>query len=387
MTSNTVQLGARVDLLFKAWKVEVVGYVGFDALFQFNPFKFIISAGAMFAVRWDGKDILAVDLGFRLEGPTPWRARGHAKFKVLFVKVKVNFDKTFGEKKDTSLPDVAVVPLLVDALENNDSWLAEIPSNRNELVKVKVPVTNDVVIHPAGTFTIQQEVLPLKSTIDKFGNQKTSDGNYFEITEVSLDGNNLDIADTEDLFAPAQYLELEEKAKLKAPSFQKFKSGVKVTGTEEIQVGNCTKRDILYETILIDNDESPTPTMTAEPASWMNGLRRNGSVSRSKLSFQNKAQAKYMERQIKKLDDTYRIVNSIDMTPYTEVTYTYSEARETLAAIFLLNPNLEGLLQIIPSHELVTISTGGGTPGPVDDAVTAQVQEDEALIEDMAGAF
>jgi len=271
VTSNTVQLGARVDLLFKAWKVEVVGYVGFDALFQFNPFKFIISAGAMFAVRWDGKDILAVDLGFRLEGPTPWRARGHAKFKVLFVKVKVNFDKTFGEKKDTSLPDVAVVPLLVDALENNDSWLAEIPSNRNELVKVKVPVTNDVVIHPAGTFTIR--------------------------------------------------------------------------------------------------------------------LRRNGSVSRSKLSFQNKAQAKYMERQIKKLDDTYRIVNSIDMTPYTEVTYTYSEARETLAAIFLLNPNLEGLLQIIPSHELVTISTGGGTPGPVDDAVTAQVQEDEALIEDMAGAF
>ena len=386
VTSNTVQVGARADLLFKAWKVEVVGYIGFDALFQFNPFMFVISAGAMFAVRWDGKDVLAVDLAFRLEGPTPWRAKGHARFKILFVKVKVNFDKTFGEKKDTSLPDVAVVPLLVDALENNDSWLAEIPENRNDLVKIKVPVTDDVVIHPAGTFTIQQELLPLKSSIDKFGNQKTSDGNYFEITEVSLDGNNLEITDTEGLFAPAQYIELEDKDKLNAPSFQKFKSGVKVTGTEEIEIGACTSRDISYETILVDEDES-TYSTTEEPANWMNSLRRNGSISKSKLSYQNKAKAKFVERQIRKLDDAYRIVNSIDMTPYTSVTYTYNEARETLAAIILINPNIEGLLQIIPSHELVTISTSGSVIGTTNDALTNQIQENESVIEEMAGAF
>lgn len=386
VTSNTVQLGARVDLLFKAWKVSVVGYIGFDALFQFNPFRFVISAGAMFAVRWGSKDILAVDLAFRLEGPTPWRAKGTAKFKVLFVKVKVNFDKTFGEKKDTSLPDIAVVPLLLDALENNDSWLTEIPDGRNELVKIQVPVTNDVVVHPAGTFTIQQEVLPLKSTIDKFGNQKTSDGNYFEITEVSLDGNNLDIADTQGLFAPAQYLDLEDKAKLNAPSFQKFKSGVKVKGTEDIQLGACTKRDIIYETILIDNDESVNTT-TEEPAAWMNGLRRGGSVSRSPLSYQNKAQAKFKDRQIKKLDDAYRIVNSVNMAPYTGLTYTYSEARETLAALISLNPNLEGLIQIIPVHELVTVSTGGGVIGAIDDLISNQLEEDDALISEMAGAY
>ncbi|MEM9931716.1 MAG: DUF6603 domain-containing protein, partial [Bacteroidota bacterium] len=41
VTSNTVQFGASIDFYFAVSKFKVVGYFGFDVLFQFNPFRFL----------------------------------------------------------------------------------------------------------------------------------------------------------------------------------------------------------------------------------------------------------------------------------------------------------------------------------------------------------
>ena len=118
VTSNTAQFGAKLELYAAAWKFNVYGFLSFDVLFQFNPFYFIAEITAMLALRVGSSSFASIKLTLTLEGPTPWKAQGTAKFKICwFFTLKVRFNKTFGETRNTTLPDVAVLPLLAAALD------------------------------------------------------------------------------------------------------------------------------------------------------------------------------------------------------------------------------------------------------------------------------
>ena len=55
LTSNTLQIGARVDALFKKGGATISGFVGFDALVQFNPLYYVIDVAAGFSVKFKGR--------------------------------------------------------------------------------------------------------------------------------------------------------------------------------------------------------------------------------------------------------------------------------------------------------------------------------------------
>src|SRR5690606_26372694 len=57
VTSNTVQFGARADIWFKLSACTIEGDIGFDALFQFNPFYFIIDVTAGFGLKVSGRGL------------------------------------------------------------------------------------------------------------------------------------------------------------------------------------------------------------------------------------------------------------------------------------------------------------------------------------------
>ena len=86
VTSNTVQFGARLELYASKSKFNVSGFLSLDVLFQFNPFLFIADIGAMLALRIGSRDIASINLSLTLEGPTPWHAKGTAKFSVLLAE-------------------------------------------------------------------------------------------------------------------------------------------------------------------------------------------------------------------------------------------------------------------------------------------------------------
>ena len=138
VTSNTVQFGARLELYAAAWKFNVYGFLSFDVLFQFNPFYFIAEVGAMLALRVGTASIASIKLTLTLEGPTPWKAKGTASLKLCwFLTVKVRFNKTFGEARNTRLDDVAVPAAAPGRADRQGNWVAEPPAGRHLLVSLR----------------------------------------------------------------------------------------------------------------------------------------------------------------------------------------------------------------------------------------------------------
>jgi len=176
------------------------------------------------------------------QGPTPWKAQGTASFKICwFFTLKVRFNKTFGETRNTTLPDVAVLPLLVAALNANDNWEGELPAQRHRQESVRETAGSELLVHPVGTLKISQKVVPLKVRIDRLGSQRPSDEREFRITEVQPEANPVVVLEA---FAPAQFFGLTDEEKLSSASFKQFESGVRVGDAEQLHASYATAREV-----------------------------------------------------------------------------------------------------------------------------------------------
>jgi hypothetical protein len=314
ITSNTVQFGAKAELLFNYDVIRVQGFLAFDALIQFSPFYFIIEFSSTVELKIGGMGLFSIRLRFSLEGPSPWRAKGTGSISLLFFSVEVGFDKTWGETQDTTLPPIDVIPLLVAELQRSMNWVAEIPTANNLLVSLRPPDTaivrqailekvpqgersavdellnaleqitdpnqiaatkqgivdkvpdadkdsvkallenlksSSIVLHPLGTLRISQKAVPLDLTIDKVGNQKTRDAQRFSIGANA--GGLQKKNDVMEQFAIAQYQDMDDASKISRPSFERVHGGLNLSPVgQELNASKVVKRVVRYEQILID---------------------------------------------------------------------------------------------------------------------------------------
>ena len=87
ITSNTVQLGARIDLVAEVAGCGFRGYLAFDALVQFSPFRFIADVSGGVSLEVFGESLVGIHLALHLEGPAPWLARGRGSIDLFFFEV------------------------------------------------------------------------------------------------------------------------------------------------------------------------------------------------------------------------------------------------------------------------------------------------------------
>ncbi|TFV94747.1 hypothetical protein E4S40_12115 [Algoriphagus kandeliae] len=290
VTSNTVQFGAGIDFYFGVAGFKVVGEFGFDVLFQFSPFRFIADARARLAVKAGSTTLLSLSLEFSLEGPTPWRAKGTAKFKILFFSVKVKFDVTWGDKKDTTLPDITVFPLLTDAMEDIQNWRS-IPSNPNSpgLRMRGLASEEELILTPNGSIEISQKIVPLEVEISKFGQFKPSDFTLFEVDEVKIGNSSANYSYIQEAFAPANFIDIGDNEKLSLPSFEDQNSGVKLSATDALKCGGVVDRTVEYEQHVMDEANQAfaiqklgaLATFSQKETTFFS---RRGAVGRSSLS-------------------------------------------------------------------------------------------------------
>lgn len=357
ITSNTVQFGSAVDFYYKITnKYSVIGYLGFDILIQFNPFYLIASIAAQLSVMKNSEAVLSIYLGATVSGPAPWNVKGKAEFKVFGIKLKVDFDKTFGQPETTTLPNVDVLPRLIEAIENKANWQA-INSDRSNLLVTLRELNNapgDVVAHPFGSIGVSQKIVPLDMTINKFGTQRPADYQKFSLDIADGLGTNFEEENVQDFFAPAEYLEMSDSSKLTRKSFEEFNSGVAIKVSDELRSSYLLERELAYEQVIMDSRHTPDRVgLIQESSLRFNAFRKNGTAAKSKLGTKSKPKSENAPAKVSVQQEKYAIAHIDDMSQYGGMEAgSEAEARVLLEGLLESNPALTDSIQVVPFYEV-----------------------------------
>jgi hypothetical protein len=260
LTSNTFQVGARIDAIFSAGGATISGYLKFDALVQFSPLYYIIDVEGGLSVKYKGVSLASVKFSGFLEGPNPHRINGSVRFHIFWWSISKSVDKTFGEQLPEPMYQIDPWPVLMDALSQNDNWSQDIPSWASIDVSIReiteVEDDTDQLVHPIGNIKISQKVVPLNHTLTKFGTADPKNNFRFEIRSLNgIDASNL--VTTQDYFAPGQFTKYDTSEILSLKSYDLMDSGVffSTHGGEQISsdMDSASRKEMSYETIILSN--------------------------------------------------------------------------------------------------------------------------------------
>jgi hypothetical protein len=358
VTTNTAQFGSHADMFFGFSALSVEGHTGLDALIQFSPFHFIVEISTSFSVKVFGAGVFGVGIDMTLEGPTPWHAQGTASISILFFSFDVNVEFTWGDARDTTLPPVAVMPILDEELGKRSNWKAQLPSGSNLLVSLRHldQAEADLVLHPVGSLQVSQRAVPLDLHLDKVGSQKPSDAN-----QLSLEVTSTDLSKTRNLtepFAPAQFRDSDDAGKLSAPAYSPFDSGIELAPAgKTADSGVALTRTVRYDLHIVDTKLHPPEKhrFWIYPGALFQHWLGGSSVALSALSqAQSKLTKPYAEG-VTVAQETFAVVSAADKTLVGAEAATFTShaaASDYLEATVASDPTLAETLQVLPSFEV-----------------------------------
>ena len=260
ITSNTVQFGTSLDMRIGWDEFSLTGYAVFNALFQFNPFKFIVDMAAGLAVKVGSKKICSIDLAFELGGPAQWHAKGKATIKILFIKVSVHFDQTWGKKQVASdRKRIDILPLFTKELTQKNNWKfisSDLTDNMVSLVQFD---EKSFVLQPSDTISFSQSAVPLNTEIKCYGEDDVNDYGKIRIASIKIGSNysiKQDNIESEYAsFAPSLIENLDDQQKLTQPSFKLMDSGFKLSAGFDEKDGSKHETVPAYEEEYTITDE------------------------------------------------------------------------------------------------------------------------------------
>jgi hypothetical protein len=368
VTSNTVQFGARLELYAGVGSLNVYGFLGYDVLFQFEPFYFIAKMYGGLALR-EGVDVIAgINITAQLSGPNPWDARGTATLTILFFDIDVDFHVTWGDPP----PAVAnqtedLLALLKREYADTRNWRADLPPDNHlhvTLRKLEPSKTNEpLVIHPAGVVTFSERALPLDGyVIDKFGTRKPLADNRFTLSNANANGLPIpaDFLGVREEFAPAQFSVLSDGEKLSRRSFERLPSGFSLTGTADLKSTLPVIRDVEYELSYLKRKPVRTEFKTkVRPMLRVHErLVRGSAVRQSVLARQQVRVSMNAPPPVSLPAEEFTIASTSDLKAYaaegglTRRFNTQAEAYQHQQNLIRRNPSLAGQIQVVSQYEL-----------------------------------
>lgn len=381
VTTNTVQVGARVEVYAAAAGFSFDGKIGFDTLFRFEPFELIADFYAGFALRRGGSKLMSVKVDGTLKGPGPWHVKGKASFEIWPIDFSVNVDKKFGQSKSAGeLSPADVFGKVVSALGDERNWSAQRPSGGESIVTLRQTERDGdyVLAHPLGQLTVRQKVSPLGVRIEKYGNGTPASYDKFEISDVEVGGSSEGGDGTREKFGRGEYFELSEAEKLEGPAFESYQAGQHVSNTQYRWGGSSDDgllaRDALdYETAIIDEQVSFKPIAigrVAMPNSTASAVAAVSAVARGDVRTTGNARYEVtddetgptgIDASVSISDASYVVAKASDMTRVdvegiSDDGTTKREAEEALSAY----AESEGVdpddYRVVGAHE----ANGGG---------------------------
>ncbi|HEX8205731.1 MAG TPA: DUF6603 domain-containing protein [Solirubrobacteraceae bacterium] len=356
VTSNTAQFGASAELFFGFSGFSLQGHIGFDALFRFSPFSFVIEISASVSLKAFGVGVFSIRLHFELSGPTPWRARGTGSISLLFFDIEADFDITWGDQRDTAMAPIDVLPIVVEALGKAEAWKAQLPPGNNLLVSLRAfeATPEELVLHPLGTLEVRQRAVPLDLTIDKVGSQRAGDVNHLSLAPAT--NAFVERGDLDERFPLAQFKEMSDAEKLSRAAFEAQHAGLGLSvGDDEMAASRAVLRSLRYEEIVIDN-QFRRRRRRFEPLALLlfTHFLDGNSLHLNVLSAAQQKLVQPFDDRIAITGDSYAVASTVDNTLAAGTTMFASEAlaHEYLAAQVGAQPALAGTLQVLHAAEV-----------------------------------
>jgi hypothetical protein len=373
ITSNTVQFGARAELFAKAAGFSIQGEVAYDVLIQMDPFMFLAEFHAQLQLKRGSTNLFKVRLEGSLAGPRPLHIKGKATFEILWWDVSIRIDKTLVEGEKPPGPEpVAVLPRLMEALGNEGNWVSQLPGGQRQAVRLRgrTAAPGEVYLHPLGSLTVKQNVVPLEIDITRFGQGAPTGERRFTISSVTVGSNQESKEGVRDFFAPGQYFEMSDEEKLSRPSFELMTAGVAIAANEITFTG--ATEDVLevkaieFETTLIGKDVAQAGGEGTEEGKKLYRLsvglleKQSGYGAAAKSGVRRTGNAKYRLNVVKNkvAKEGWSIVATEDLGVQAveerggakEMSYT--EAEEALRRIKEQEPGRAGSLKILRLSEV-----------------------------------
>ena len=361
VTSNTLQFGANTEAYASAAGFGIHGYLGFDVLIAYSPFSFTFDFKASFDVSFEGHNLTSLDVDGTFSGPNPWHLHAHASIEILWWSVGASFTIEWGDPTPAVLPQRPVLPDLVPALEDPRNWSTELPAGAKQAVSFvsAKPAAAVLRVHPVGTLSVRESVVPLDFAIARYGNAEPADGNLFSISGVAVNTHPETKDNFQDYFATAQFLDLNDADKLSRPSFERYDAGVRI-GSATVLHGADSPRTVMYEERYVDTPSQPSRF----GRNYFIAASTQAALSQQGAGFLSPARttglAKYgtgpAAPAVTTSDTAYVVAGIDDLAVRPDISSadgaSYFQARAALSAHLASHPEDTEQLQIVPLHEV-----------------------------------
>ena len=222
------------------------------------------------------------------------------------------------------------------------------------------PGDKSLVVHPAGPLQVREKVVPLGQTISKYGNAIPSDGTFFTISSVTLNGAPESKQWLTDLFAIGQFTNLSDDQKLTSPSFQSFNSGISI-GSSDVVTSKDVQCVVAYQDGYIDGDD----TGMRLRQTYLLPIDIHLAYSRMGAGFVSAARTKGVPQftppgtvsAVTAGELQYVIANTADLSARADLLaspVTHYEAQTALGAHLAANPSDRGALQVVATYEVAS---------------------------------
>lgn len=220
ITSNTFQLGSRVEAGIEIGPISAHGWFGFDALIQFKPFYFIARIEAGFDVEVFGISLCSVEVVGQLSGPGPLTLQARASVRLLFIKVSASVTIEL-----SSNPPERVIPIpnLPEHLKPELSKPDNLRVEGEDYSVIFGPQASKERFAPVGELIWEQKRAPLNLDIEKVEGVDLGGWHRLEIT-AGLPGEMRE----EDWFGVGAYLKLPDGEALNNARFAAQQSGLRI---------------------------------------------------------------------------------------------------------------------------------------------------------------
>jgi hypothetical protein len=223
LTSNTFQLGARIEAGLELGPISAHGWLYFDALIQYSPFYFTASIGAGFDVEVFGVSLCGIDISGTLSGPGPLVIHAEASLRILFVRVSGSVTLTLGEGEGNQVPAITNVLDRFKPEFRNPANLRCEGDDPSVILKPAPGSAGDVpILGVMGALIWEQKRAPFGLDLQRFEGVPLDRVHRVTITAA-------DMTPEQDWFGVGTYLSLSQSEALNNARFIQAQSGVRVS--------------------------------------------------------------------------------------------------------------------------------------------------------------